>query len=87
LNGTPAPPSTRTRNTFTFAGSGVLPSCSIAVLHVAQFRQDALTGFELTGPEKLALLTGDINWIQNHIGAVTPAQKQWLEGQISGEVW
>jgi DNA-binding NtrC family response regulator len=48
---------------------------------------DALDGYTLTGPEKLAILTGDIPWIEGHIGALTPTQKRWLEQRLSAEIW
>jgi FixJ family two-component response regulator len=48
---------------------------------------DALEGYELTGQEKLAILTGDIPWIERHVGALTPAQKRWLEQRLSAEIW
>ena len=48
---------------------------------------DALEGFNLTGPEKLAILTGDIPWIERHVGALTPTQKRWLEQRLSAEIW
>ena len=48
---------------------------------------DALEGYTLTGPEKLAILTGDIHWIEEHIGALTPTQRRWLEQRLSAEIW
>ncbi len=48
---------------------------------------DALDKYNLTGPEKLALLTGDIKWIEKHIGPLTPLQKRWLEQRLSAEIW
>lgn len=48
---------------------------------------DALEGFNLTGPEKLALLTGDIAWIEGHIGPLTKVQRRWLEHRLSAEIW
>jgi DNA-binding NtrC family response regulator len=48
---------------------------------------DALEGYNLTGPEKLAVLTGDIQWIEKHIGPLTPNQKRWLEQRLSAEIW
>ena len=48
---------------------------------------DALEGYELTGPEKLAILTGDIRWIEEHVGALAPAQRRWLEQRLSAEIW
>jgi len=48
---------------------------------------DALEGYTLTGPEKLAILTGDIHWIEQHIGALTTTQRRWLEQRLSAEIW
>ena len=48
---------------------------------------DALEEYDLTGPEKLALLTGDVEWIEKHIGPLTPNQKRWLEQRLSAEIW
>jgi hypothetical protein len=41
----------------------------------------------LTGPEKLAILTGDIDWIEQHIGALNPTQRRWLDQRLSAEIW
>lgn len=40
---------------------------------------DALNEYNLTGPEKLALLTGDIEWLEKYLGPLEPAQRRWLE--------
>jgi DNA-binding NtrC family response regulator len=48
---------------------------------------DALEGYDLTGPEKLAILTGDIEWIENHAGPLTPVQRKWLEQRLGAEIW
>jgi len=48
---------------------------------------DALDAYELTGPEKLALLTGDIDWIESHIGPLARGQRKWLEQRLSAEIW
>jgi DNA-binding NtrC family response regulator len=47
---------------------------------------DALEEYDLSGPEKLALLTGDIEWIENQVGPLTEKQKRWLERPLSAEV-
>jgi DNA-binding NtrC family response regulator len=47
---------------------------------------DALEEYDLTGPEKLALLTGDIEWIENQVGPLTEKQKRWLQRPLSAEV-
>jgi len=48
---------------------------------------DALEEYELTGPERLAVLTGDIEWIEEQIGPLTPIQKKWLEQRLSADIW
>ena len=48
---------------------------------------DALEGYGLTGPEKLAVLTGDLRWIEEHIGPLAPVQRRWLEQRLSAEIW
>lgn len=48
---------------------------------------DALEEYDLTGPEKLALLTGDIEWIEKNIGPLKSNQKLWLEQRLSAEIW
>ena len=47
---------------------------------------DALEEYDLTAAEKLALLTGDIEWIEKHIGTLTEKQKRWLEQPLSAEM-
>ena len=48
---------------------------------------DALEEYELTGPEKLALLTGDIQWIESYVGSLSPKQRRWLDQRLSAEIW
>ncbi|MEW6755492.1 MAG: response regulator [Candidatus Latescibacterota bacterium] len=48
---------------------------------------DVLEEYDLTGPEKLALLTGDLAWIEEHLGPLEKAEKKWFEIRSSGEVW
>lgn len=48
---------------------------------------NALENCDLTGPEKLALLTGDVEWIEEHIGPLTSTQRRWLEQRLSAEIW
>ena len=48
---------------------------------------DALEGYTLTGAEKLAILTGDIQWIESHAGTLTPTHRRWLDQRLSAEIW
>lgn len=42
---------------------------------------DALEKFDLTSQEKLAIITGDIRWIEDQIGSVKPEIKRWMHTQ------
>ena len=48
---------------------------------------DALEDYELTGAEKLAILTGDIHWIEAQIGKLTEDQRKWLDQRLNAEIW
>ena len=48
---------------------------------------DALDSFELTSSEKLALLTGDITWIEEQVGPLSREQRRWLDLRRSTEIW
>jgi DNA-binding NtrC family response regulator len=48
---------------------------------------DALDDFHLTSAEKLALITGDVKWIESEMGPLKAHQKEWLESRMSAEVW
>jgi DNA-binding NtrC family response regulator len=47
----------------------------------------ALEEYDLTGAEKLAILTGDVKWIESYVGRLTPRQKRWLDQRLSAEIW
>jgi DNA-binding NtrC family response regulator len=48
---------------------------------------DALSDFEFTNAEKLAILTADIEWIEKHVGELSPVQRKWLEARRNSEIW
>jgi DNA-binding NtrC family response regulator len=48
---------------------------------------DALDDFNLSGVEKLALITGDVKWIESEMGPLKPNHKEWLESRLGAEVW
>ena len=54
---------------------------------ISQYGADALDEYNLTGAEKLAILTGDIQWIEKHAGPLSPDQREWLEHRLAAEVW
>jgi DNA-binding NtrC family response regulator len=55
--------------------------------NLLEYATDALDEYELTGPEKLALLTGDVEWIEEEIGPLTRSQRRWLDLRRSAEIW
>jgi DNA-binding NtrC family response regulator len=57
------------------------------VSDMLSYGADALDEFNLTGPEKLAILTGDIHWIEQHVGPLSGVQRKWLEQRLSAEIW
>ncbi len=48
---------------------------------------DALSDFEFTNAEKLAILTADIEWIEKHVGELSAVQRKWLEARRNSEIW
>jgi DNA-binding NtrC family response regulator len=48
---------------------------------------DALSEYNLTKTEMLAIITGDIRWIEGEIGPLTQLQKNWLEARLGAEIW
>jgi DNA-binding NtrC family response regulator len=55
--------------------------------NLLEYASDALDEYDLTGPEKLALLTGDAEWIEEAIGPLTRSQRRWLDLRRSAEIW
>ncbi|MBN2033921.1 MAG: response regulator [Deltaproteobacteria bacterium] len=47
---------------------------------LAHHGADALDEYNLNNAEKLALLTGDIPWIEKSVGSLTEKQKGWIRG-------
>jgi hypothetical protein len=50
-------------------------------------QNEALEGYNLTWRERAALLSGDIRWIEAHIGALSPRLRTWLECRLQQEKW
>ena len=57
------------------------------VYNLLHYGAEALDEFTLTAAEKLAILSGDIQWIENHVGKLSSTQRKWLEGRLSAEIW
>jgi hypothetical protein len=57
---------------------------------IAQLTQDgqkALRDYRLTWQEKAALLSGDIRWIESHVGELDARQRTWLDCRLQQEKW
>ncbi len=50
-------------------------------------KTDVLDNYSLTGAEKRAILRGDIEWIESHIGKLSGTQKLWLAHREQSEMW
>jgi DNA-binding NtrC family response regulator len=59
----------------------------VLVYNLLHHGAEALDEFNLTPAEKLAILSGDIPWIEAHIGTLTATQRKWLAGRLSAEIW
>ena len=46
---------------------------------LAEKGTDALDDYDLTAAEKLALLTGDIDWFEGYMGVLPPKLKKYFE--------
>jgi len=57
------------------------------VYNMLHYGAEALDEFDLTAAEKLAIMSGDIQWIEKHVGKLSETQSKWLEGRLSAEIW
>ncbi|MFP4562310.1 MAG: response regulator [Spirochaetia bacterium] len=47
----------------------------------------SLEEYDLTAQEKLAILTGDIGWLESYLGVLEERQRAWLESRLGSEIW
>ena len=47
----------------------------------------ALQGYNLTWSEQAALLSGDIGWIEMHLGKLNTRLRTWLDCRLQQEIW
>jgi DNA-binding response OmpR family regulator len=57
------------------------------VYNMLHYGAEALDELDLTAAEKLAIMSGDIQWIEKHVGKLSETQRKWLEGRLSAEIW
>ena len=48
---------------------------------------EALQDYDLTWEEKAALLSGDIGWIEAHVGKLGARLRTWLDCRLQQETW
>lgn len=48
---------------------------------------EALQDYDLTRAEKAALLSGDIRWIEAHVGKLGVRLRTWLDCRLEQEIW
>jgi hypothetical protein len=49
--------------------------------------EQALQAYNLTWQEKAALLSGDIAWIEAHLGKLDARLRTWLDCRLQQEAW
>jgi len=57
------------------------------VWDLLQCREGVLDEYELSHQEKIAILSGDIRWVENTFGPLSDKQKQWFTQRLSAEIW
>lgn len=57
------------------------------IAKVADRGSAALRGYRLTLPEQAALVSGDIRWIEEHVGKLTRSQCTLLNCLLQREAW
>lgn len=56
--------------------------------HLTHRAEEALRGYDLTWRETAALLSGDIRWIEAHLGQrLSPRLRTWLDCRLQQEIW
>ncbi|UCF95097.1 MAG: response regulator [Desulfobacterales bacterium] len=48
---------------------------------------DALEGYRLSGEAKAAIVSGDLNWILENVGRLTPRQLDFIYARLEREAW
>jgi hypothetical protein len=49
--------------------------------------EEALQGYGLSWREKAALLSGDLAWIEAHVGKLGAWLRTWLDCRLQQEIW
>jgi hypothetical protein len=57
------------------------------IARLTYYGDQALQGYNLTWREKAALLSGDIGWIETHLGKLNVRLRTWLYCRLQQEIW
>ena len=57
-----------------------------SLTNLLEYATNALDEYDLTGPEKVAILTGDISWTEEQIGPLTRSERRRLEYKKTAEI-
>ena len=57
------------------------------IAEIADNGSAALRNYHLTLPEQAALVSGDVGWIQDHVGKLTDSQCTLLNCMLQREAW
>ncbi len=68
----------------------VLRKAADDYVFLAQLADDAsraLESYDLTSEEKAALSSGDVRWIENHVGKLDSSHMTWIKCRLEQEKW
>ena len=57
------------------------------IAQLTHHSSDALRDYHLTNEEKAALLSGDVGWLEEHIGELDARARTWLDCRLQQEIW
>jgi len=57
------------------------------IVQLTEHGSTALAGYNLSSEARAALLSGDIRWVERHVGKLNDRQKAWLLCRLEQERW
>lgn len=57
------------------------------IAQLTYWGSEALQGYYLNSEAKAALLSGDIRWIEAHVGKLDARSSTWLQCRLQQEIW
>jgi hypothetical protein len=57
------------------------------IAHLTYQGDEALQDYDLTWREKAALLSGDLGWIEAHLGKLNARLRTWPDCRLQQEIW